>query len=79
MEDANCFEDDIPFQRKEKRGGKRKKSGRKFQNKTKHFLGLKYTPEEFEEIEKTFKNLKETLKMNNTDLLKHIIIHFKTD
>ena len=37
MEDANCFEDDIPFQKKEKRGGKRKNSGRKFQNKTKHF------------------------------------------
>lgn len=79
MEETNCFEGDIPFQKKEKRGGKRKNSGRKFQNKTKHFLGLKYTPEEFEEIEKTFKNLKETLKMNNTDLLKHIIIHFKTD
>jgi len=25
MEDANCFEDDIPFQKKEKRGGRRKK------------------------------------------------------
>ena len=34
---------------KNKRGGKRKNSGRKFQNKTKHFLGLKYTPEEFKE------------------------------
>lgn len=24
MEDANCFEDDIPFQRKEKEAGKEK-------------------------------------------------------
>ena len=34
------------------RGGKRPNSGRKFQNKTKHFLGLKYSPEEFEELKK---------------------------
>ena len=59
-----------------KRGGKRKNSGRKFQNKTKHFLGLKYTPEEFEELNKTFKILKEKMQMNNMQLLKHIITHF---
>ena len=59
-----------------KRGGKRKNSGRKFQNKTKHFLGLKYTPEEFDELNKTFKILKEKMQMNNTQLLKHIITHF---
>jgi len=59
-----------------KRGGKRKNSGRKFQNKTRHFMGLKYTPEEFEELDKTFSVLKEKMKMNNTQLLKHIITHF---
>ena len=61
---------------KNKRGGKRKNSGRKFQNKTKHFLGLKYTPEEFKELNETFKILKEKMQMNNTQLLKHIITHF---
>ena len=61
---------------KNKKGGKRKNSGRKFQNKTEQFLGLKYTPEEFKELNETFKNLKEKLKMNNTQLLKHIITHF---
>lgn len=40
------------------RGGKRPNSGRKFQNKTKHFFGLKYSPEEFEEIEEKFSFLK---------------------
>ena len=59
-----------------KRGGKRKNSGRKFQNKTKIFLGFKYTPEEFEELNETFKILKEKMQMNNTQLLKHIITHF---
>lgn len=59
-----------------KRGGKRKNSGRKFQNKTKHFLGLKYTPEEFKELNETFEVLKEKMQMNNTQLLKHIITHF---
>ena len=61
---------------KNKRGGKRKNSGRKFQNKTRHFLGLKYTPEEFKELNETFEILKEKLQMNNTQLLKHIITHF---
>lgn len=61
---------------KSKRGGKRKNSGRKFQNKTEHFLGLKYTPEEFEELNEAFEFLKEKLQMNNTQLLKHIITHF---
>ena len=61
---------------KNKRGGRRKNSGRKFQNKTEHFFGLKYTPEEFRELDKTFKVLKEKLQMNNTQLLKHIITHF---
>ena len=59
-----------------KRGGKRKNSGRKFQNKTRHFMGLKYTPEEFKELSETFEVLKEKMKMNNTQLLKHIITHF---
>lgn len=58
------------------RGGKRPNSGRKFQNKTKHFLGLKYSPEEFEEIEEKFSFLKKNLKMNNTQLLKYIIKNF---
>lgn len=61
---------------KSKRGGKRKNSGRKFQNKTEHFLGLKYTPEEFEELNEAFEFLKEKLQMNNTQLLKHIITYF---
>lgn len=61
---------------KSKRGGKRKNSGRKFQNKAEHFLGLKYTPEEFEELNEAFEFLKEKLQMNNTQLLKHIITHF---
>ena len=61
---------------KNKRGGKRKNSGRKFQNKTKIFLGLKYTPDEFKELNETFKILKEKMQMNNTQLLKHIITHF---
>ena len=59
-----------------KRGGKRKNSGRKFQNKTKHFFGLKYTPEEFKDLNETFEVLKEKMQMNNTQLLKHIITHF---
>mgnify|MGYP001744422261 CR=1 FL=1 len=65
-----------PYKNKNKRGGKRKNSGRKFQNKTKIFLGFKYTPEEFEELNETFEFLKEKMKMNNTQLLKHIITHF---
>lgn len=59
-----------------KRGGKRKNSGRKFQNKTRHFMGLKYTPEEFKEMNEAFEVLKEKMQMNNTQLLKHIITHF---
>ena len=65
-----------PYKNKNKRGGKRKKSGRKFQNKTKNFMGLKYTPDEFKELNETFKILKEKMQMNNTQLLKHIITHF---
>ena len=63
---------------KSKRGGKRKNSGRKFQNKTKNFLGFKYTPEEAKELNETFEVLKEKMQMNNTQLLKHIITHFSS-
>ena len=42
----------------------------------KHFFGLKYSPEEFEEIEEKFSFLKKNLKMNNTQLLKYIIKNF---
>ena len=71
-DDCSCSETPIY----KGRGGKRPNSGRKFQNKTKHFFGLKYSPEEFEEIEKKFSFLKKNLKMNNTQLLKYIIKNF---
>ena len=72
----SCSQENAVEPYKDKRGGKRKNSGRKFQNKTKIFLGFKYTPEEFEELDETFKILKEKMHMNNTQLLKHIITHF---
>ena len=72
----SCLQENEIEPYKNKRGGKRKNSGRKFQNKTRHFLGLKYTPEEFKELNETFEILKEKLQMNNTQLLKHIITHF---
>lgn len=73
---ADCLQENEIEPYANKRGGKRKNSGRKFQNKTEHFLGLKYTPEEFEELNEAFEFLKEKLQMNNTQLLKHIITHF---
>lgn len=72
----SCPQENEIEPRKNKRGGKRKNSGRKFQNKTKIFLGFKYTPKEYEELNETFKILKEKMQMNNTQLLKHIITHF---
>ena len=71
-----CLQENEIEPYKNKRGGRRKNSGRKFQNKTKFFLGLKYTPEEFKELSETFEVLKEKMQMNNTQLLKHIITHF---